>query len=47
MSVNAGGATHAMGVSETARTLVLFRANKEVARVVMNLLPGQVTDVRF
>lgn len=45
ITVNAGGATHAMAVSEQARTLVLFRDDKEMARVPINLLPGQVTDV--
>lgn len=41
------GATHAMAVSERARTLVLYLDDKELAQVPMNLLPGQVTDVRF
>ena len=47
ISVHGGGATHAMAVSERARTLVLFLDDSEIARVPVSLLAGQVTDVRF
>ncbi len=47
IDVNAKGGTHAFAVSERARTLVLFRGDVEVSRIPMNLIAGQVTDLRF
>lgn len=45
--VQAGGATHAMAVSERACTLVLYLNGEELERVPVTLLPGQVSEVRF
>ena len=47
ISISGQGTTHAFAVGDSAQTIVLLQDGKEITRLPLNLLPGEVTEVRY